>query len=806
MNKSEKKEITKEIKNLKELSEKALDTLQNEPDLLMEMDQNMIESDQTFQESVEQLIVPEENKSKEDTKEEKTENIKEKKNPFKKIQEKWNTLSKKTKIGIIVGCILLLIILGISLFFLLKKEEKKEEKPKVPDVIVELENYRYQNGTLVFLNRQKKELGEYTCKNQDQTLCYIVDYSNEDNFDEPKMKYEDDTPIPLRSKIMLERYVFIHDGKEAKEGIITLYDIVEQKEIDTYQAVKGYESLEDIVVLKNKSSQYGLYRFTTEGLKNILPAEYDYIGIIQNNKTEINKVVTKQNGKWNLTDLENKTLTKSISEEIKDYNEKAIKTVSDTGEYHLVDYENNRIVKDGYDYIDLLDNYVLLIKDKKMYIRDYENKKMNVVGIDLEDESYIQTSIYDKDSKRLVTINQSYEITYQGSFMKIEISKNLAKETKTINLNEGRVSKNLKNIEYFDGTLYIYSDEEKETLLGSYPCNNKNNMDDNTNNLTYCRLAKESFYQDNDIEVNHKDDVGILPVYNNRYIFIYDTSSRDNEPTIHLYDLVESTSKAKYKSVDAGAYNKEENLSFVSTNNLEIIAENKNGKFGIIRIKENSVEGVVDFNFNHIEKIGMKYIFQDDGGYYLANHKGERETASGTNKIRNYNETARFVTRIHDGKYYLHPYYDEEKEDNKNEEEKDKTSDLKGYDYIALYDQYYATVNNKTLNLYAYKKPEYNFIEEGILLERENYYGDGTLAFKIDFGKDSANIEVGTKDDKYKSPRKISLIEKETPVAKPEDPKKPESDKTTTESPTQTTNKEKKENNQAEMDSKNGNE
>lgn len=809
MNKKEKTEITKEIQNLKELSEQALDTLQNDSDLIQEMDQNMIESNESFQNSVEELLVPEE--IIEEKQESDPNSPKEKKNPFQKVKEKWSSLSKKTKIGIIVGSILIIILIGIGLFFLLRKEEKQENKPKVPDVIVELENYRYQNGTLIFLNRQKKELGSYTCKNQDQELCYIVDYNDEDNFDEPKMIYEDGSSIPLRSKIILDRYVFLHDETEEKSGLIILYDIQEQKEIDTFQSVKGYEMLENMVVLKNKTSQYGLYRLTNEGLENVLPSEYDYIGVIEHNKNQINKVVTKQNGKWNLTDLENKTLTKALSEEIRDYNDYSIKTINEAGEYHVFDYNNNQIAKEGYDYIDLLDNYMLLIKENKMYIRDYENHKMNAVGIDLEYDSYIPTSTYNKDSKKLITTDKSYEISYQGSFMKIEVSKPYTLETKTVNLNEGRVSKNLKNLEYFDGTLYIYTDEKKENLIGTYTCNNKNNIDDNTNNLTYCKMAKESFYQDNDIEINHTDSLGVLPIYNNRYAFIYDTSSRDNEPTIHLYDMLESTSLAKYKSVDASSYNKEENVNFVSTNNLEIMAENKNGKFGIIRIKEQSVEGVIDFTLNHIEKIGMKYIFQDDGGYYLASHEGKRETSSATNKIRNYNETAQYVTRMNDGKYYLYPYQMEEDKTDKEDSEKDKISyDLKGYDYIALYDEYYATVNNKTLNLYSYKKPDYNFIEEGILLEKENYYGEGTLAFKINFGKNNASIEIGTKDDKYKAPRNVSLVIKETdnPVVKPNDSKdeNDEDDKKTPTSTNTTVKPTTSEESKKETDSNHGNE
>jgi len=757
MDYQENQENTKEIQNLDELRESALDTLELAVENEGYEEEPIPQEEPEIWNPMEELeVTPKEEPDPKPEKEEK---------PTKKtFQEKitalkdwWKHLKTGKKVGIISGIIFLILLLAVGIYFLVSKKEEAPSEPKIPDVIVDLDNYRYHNGNLVFLDETEKEIGTYTCKNQDQNLCYVAFYSNEDNFDEPKYLYEDGTKISQRSNIFLEQYAFIYDNKESENGLITLYDFQNEKELGTYMLVKGYNSLENTVVLKNKMSQYGLYRLNKEGLTPVIEANYDYLGIIQNKKEEINKVVTKRNNKWYLTDFNNKNLTKALNDEIKDYNDQYIKVMDSNGSYHLVDYNNSEMNPGSYNYIDLLDNYAFFIQDKKVYIKDYENHKMNIDGIELYNETYLPTSTYSKEKKLLKT-EVSYEISYQGSFMKLDLKKENDSETKTINLNEGRVSAKLKNLDYFNGNLYIYKDEAKEKLLGTYACSNKNSMDDDTTSLNHCYFAKESFYADNDMEENRKEDAKTLPIYNERYVFIYD-SSDDSNPTIQLYDLKESTSKAKYKSVDAAAYTKNDQITFVTTNDTRIIAENKNGKYGMIKIGYDKVEGMLEFDFNHMERIGFNYLLQDSSGYFLKNHNGETLTDSRTNKIRNYND--HYVTTYNGSEYYLYPY-------------KGENVIEKGFNYIALYDKYFAAVDGKTLKLFAYEDPKTDLLkDENITLERTNYYGQGTLAFMITIQNDTATIKIGQKDDTYES-KTISLKKKEETTS---DPAKEESTK-----------------------------
>lgn len=731
---------TKEIENLNDLRELAIDTLELE--ILDEMDENAKESTENFEKAMEVLEEPKE--EKEEKKEPK------KQTKFAELKKKWNELPKKKK-GIIITIfiIVLLLLIGTIIFFLTKKEEPKEEEK---DIIVNLDNYRYQNGKLIFLDKNKNELGEYPCKNEDQELCYVAYYSDEDHFDQPKYKYENDEEIKRRSNIIMNRYVFVYDNKEAENGLITLYDIQEQKEIDTYQLVKGYENLPNQVILKNKASEYALIRFTEEEMELKIPYSYEYLGIIEN-KEDVNRVVAKQNGKWYLTDLENSIQTKPISNEIKNYSEKGIKTIDSNGNYHAVNYNNQEIKEADYEFIDLLDQYIILIQNKNAIITDYEGNNMNLDPIALNNDFYIPIHTYSKENK-LIKTEKSYEITYQGAIMNMEIwaQNGIDSEKKSINLNEGKLSAKLSFLNYFDGKLYIYKEKEKQNLIGTYSCEVKNQVGDDTTSLSNCKMASESYYQDNDINVKQDGEMGLLPIFNERYAFIQDNN------VIVLYDLKENTTKAKYKSVDAESYTKSNDLSFVTANNKHIIAENTNGKYGIIKIDYNSIEGVKGFDFNHIERMDFYYITQNESGYSIMDHEGNMISSSVTNKIRNINSKAKYMTVKESSKYYLYSI------------EGKKVLD-KGFDYITPDIEYFGAVENGMLNFYSYKEPTIA-LSDGLKLNRNNYYGEGILAYTFEINGTKAEIKIGTANNSYQT--KSITLEKTEPVQNKEDDTTPD--------------------------------
>lgn len=744
-------ENTKEIENLDELRQKAIENLEltNET-LLPEAEEAMDEIEQLEDNLLGEDMKEEERKA-EDSFPEPSKKKKSFRERFSKLKQNWQNLSKGKKIGFIIAILLLLILLVVGIVLLVMKKPE-EEIPKIPDVILKENNYRYENGTLIFLDKDEKEIGTYQCQHEDQELCYVAYNNHEDVFDEPKQIYENEKEILKRSNFVLNQYAFIYDNDTKEDGLVTLYDFQAKKELEEYALVKQYESLENMVILKNKTHQYGLYRLTVEGIESVIPSTYDYLGVIDSKET-VDKIVAKRNNKWYLTDLQDKTLTKAIDFEIKDYNNTHLKVKDENGFYHLVDYNNVEMNADSHEYIDLLENYVVFIKDKTLFLRDYENHKMNIEGIALENTFYLPVSVYSEKDNKLLKTDKSYEISYQGNTLRVEVEKENGKTSTQINLNEGRISAGLKKMDYFDGKLYFYENEEKTALLGTYSCNNKNSMGDETTELNNCKLAKESFYQDNDLEKDQSDNLGTLPIYNKRFVFVSDGTT--NNPNIVLYDLKTNETKARYKSVDAGAYTKTNDLSLVTINDVMILAETQNNTFGAIKIGYESVSAGIGFNFNHIERIGFYYLAQDSSGYYLVDQSGKRITDAATNKIVNYNDTAKYVTRKSGSDYYLYPF--------------NGNGIGSGQTYIELYDNYYATVSNHTLKLFDYQNPTNNLLEGQDIpkLTLSNYFGEGTLAFKININNQIVTIQIGNESGTYETYR-VDLKEEKHPESSEE--------------------------------------
>ena len=291
---------------------------------------------------------------------------KKEKKPRRKFKEVWASWSKKKKILVIVGAVLvLLLIVGLILFLVLRDTEE-EEKPEEPEVIVEMDNYIYRDGTLVFLNSDGDEIGTYECMNKSEELCFVPNYSDEDNFDGEKNVYEDETLIERPSKIYQDNYVFVFDNEDAEDENIILYNIEEAKEEDTYTLVKGFSD-SDFVILKDTNNKYGALEFNNDGYDEVFEFSYDYLGRMNSEAS----IVARTSDRYYIYDTQGKNLSQGIRYEIKSYNDKYI-VVNNNG-YYVYDYDGNLIFDDAYDYIELLDDYAVLIDRGLLYIRYYNN-------------------------------------------------------------------------------------------------------------------------------------------------------------------------------------------------------------------------------------------------------------------------------------------------------------------------------------------------------------------------------------------------------------------------------------------------
>lgn len=635
-----------------------------------------------------------------------------------KIMAWWKKRTKKQKILIISGTVLFFILLIVGIIFLVRALTKKPEVEPPKEVIVQEENYRYENGVLIFLNKNKEEIGRYTCENQNEELCFVSYYSTEDDFDVEKKVYVDNSPIKTRSAIIEETYVFINDNPRKEEEKVKLYDMKEQVDKGTYALIKKVSDAK--LIAKNENNLYGVIEIANNEILTKLEFTYDYLAFTPNEK---NAYISTQSGRNFVMDETGKNLSKAITGTIKNLNGNYVKVKLDSGKYEVYNYNNQNVLNESFDYVELYSDYAVLINDTKMYLKFYDKNKLNEAAIELSNKDYVKTSIYDEENT-LKETKESFSIEENNEMLTINILNNTDSKTIMVNKAEGNLNKTLRNMNYFDGKLYIYSNTEKTNLLGSYTCSNKNNVGSGVTSLKNCMLATDTIFEDNDYEV--PGSVGAIPVFNERFIFISDNPDLVNETnkTIVLYDLKKNTSLGKYRNVNTYSYTGTNDITFSTVTDLQVVAENQSGNFGVIKLNLSEVAGHIGFNYSSMERLRDYYVAKGPHGYLLVSKSNGSESSSAIQyKIRNYNKDYVKVKRD-DGKYYIYKIQDMQ----------GKSLNENGYDYIELYDNFFAGVNsNNQLGVFTYDNPKTNIISGGELipLTSKNYYGNGTLAFKI---------------------------------------------------------------------------
>lgn len=659
------------------------------------------------------------NKNIKEKEEKSSKKSKKEKKEKKSIKERWNELTKKQKVLTISLIVLILIvIITFTLMLVLKKDDKKTidepNKPNEPIVELEEENYIYKDGSLILIDKDKNELGTYECKNKDENLCLVAYFSSEDEFNGPKYLYEDESTIERRSHIYNDSYVFISDNNSESSSSIILYNIKEEKEEGIYSLVKGFKD-SNYVIVKDSSNKYGALEITNEGPIEKIKITYDYLGMINSDS----KVVAKTNNKYFIYSKEGKLESKGLSYPIKNYNNNYI-VIDNNGEA-LYDYKSKQVIEGTYDYISLLDDYVGLVKDNKLYIKDYKNNKYNEEGIELFNSYYNELNIYNEE-KVLTNSKYSYKINIIENNIDITyVNKNDKEKDLSLSINEGKLSSQFANLNYLDGKLYFYKEETKKTLLGTYSCTNKNTVESDTNSLNTCLIA------------TNKDNTGWLPIINERYVFIIDSLDKNNK-TIMLYDLKNNKTLSRYSSVNPGIDTKENKITFISNNNLYIIAENKNNKYGVIKIEEEA-KSVIPFNYNKIEKVKNNYIGTESNDSYVLFDENGTKVATTTKNIVDFNN--KYIKTTANNLYYITDY-------------SGKEIDSTGYLHLTLEEDYYVVVtNDKKLNIKEYDNKDFS-LENLLDLETEDYsnaykVGKNSIGYLITITKTGKVIQVDNK-------------------------------------------------------------
>ncbi len=575
----------------------------------------------------------------------------------KSLKDKWDELSKKKKRTIIIVCsLVLLLIIGIIIFFVFFN--KKEEKP-IPkeDVIIVKDNYRYENGSLVFLDKSDKEIGRYKCSVENAEKCLVKDpdYSD-DKFERVISVRATGEEIPKASPIFSDRFVFVEDN-----GEINLYDIKEKEKVLKVKGIKIYNTEKDLVVIIDENNKYGLIDIDSTEFNYLIRPSYDYLGIVN---ASLVYLVAQDKDSFYVIDSTGKSLTKNITTTIMSANSKYIVGLKNNS-YSLYDYNYEELVSD-YDYISLVDGAVCLVKGNRLYILDDKLNKVNQDGIRLENSDYVKKYVYD-DNNKLLETKKAYDVVVKDNVAAVTVGT----DTKTFNMLEAGVNSLYAYMSYYDGVLYFYNDIEKDELIGTYKCNNKNTITSATSPLVNCTIySKKELYSG---------------IYNNEYVFVYDNMSA-SDGLYYLYSIKEKKVKGTYSDIEiVNSSELSDTIKQVYTSSSYFIVKTaagaNKGNYGVITIDSSKVTGKVKFEFESITKYNS---------YYLG---------------------------IKKDKTYI--IYDQSFNRISNE-----------FSYVKLYDKYYVGINNNKLNIYSYTDT-LGKLESDLEVSNNEYELDLTNGFKI---------------------------------------------------------------------------
>ena len=746
-------EKTKPIKTLKEIN-----TTRSERHLEEDIEEEITSREEKYAEKEAEKIDTEMEEQAEEALAEKNinkaeellkeEQPKEEEPPKKGLINKIKNLSKKGKI-ILFSCIALFIILIIVLLVVLlghKKEEPKKQEIQVKEEVPEIvDNFYYKEGKLYILDENQKTIGEYECTNKDEKLCFIAINTIRDTFDTDRYLDTSNKDKVRRIPIIENDLVFIVDKKSEKDTTVNIYSLNDKKVLESFNEIKMYN--DNQFIAKNLQSNYGFYTIEDGKIKEVIKPTYSYLGMISYS----DNLVAKNSKGYIIINKSNKVLSNTIvTGDITDYSSDLI-VVKVDGKYNVYNYKAEVLEVEN-DFVKVIDGYMALANGKKLIIKDSECNKFTEEGITLKNTDYIKTYIYDENGK-VKEKRRSFDIEKSADGVTVTIFEEGKEDATYVSIDKTPVIANKKHkyINYLDNKLYIYKDEQKEDVLGTYSCGNKNFLGTASDDYDACYIASDTIFEDN--EMTSITGTHVIPIINLRFAFVKDGDS------IYLYDLIEKKTLGTYS--DVNTYSDANTDATLIEKTVNAIVKNKKGKFAMLQIGSSSASKLYNFEYNHMEKMG-KYILalKENGKWVLFKDQGS--TNEFDNKVIAYNEDSTLFKAKNEQGYLV---YDSQA----------KKISTEIFKHVELSNKYFIGITSKNeLNIYDLTGKAIN--KTPISLNSTEYTGD-KKAYKVSYSNGIYTISV-RKDDSYidtKINEKTGTEEAEEPeVEQPENPEQPE--------------------------------
>ncbi len=273
------------------------------------------------------------------------------------------------KISLIVIIVLLILFLPITIFATTMHyiDRNKEVENKNHDF--------YSDGKLYFYNKDTL-LGKYTCQSTDYCDYAVSRNSSTYSLKEPKVSGS------KKQSLIYNRYAILMDTATTNllDANMILYDVINEEIYANYKEIKNYGvGIENnYYIAQNEEDLWGVLEITDE-VKEIIPFQYDYIGLrdIKNAEGKIKSdcFAVYENNTWYLIDSQNNKLSDAFTDSFVNYNDYYVITTNTT-QMNLLTYNGINRLFGSYPYLDFWDKYIAVVDNSSnFYLYDLDSNK-----------------------------------------------------------------------------------------------------------------------------------------------------------------------------------------------------------------------------------------------------------------------------------------------------------------------------------------------------------------------------------------------------------------------------------------------
>ena len=279
--------------------------------------------------------------------------------------------------------------------------------------------FHYDNQ-LWFYDEEHQLIGTYECTT---SYCdYATSFTNDGQYSIDFYEPTDTEDQFLMDYVIQGQFVFLTDFENSNQEAF-LYDIkngISYKSI-TYTSVKDYGVgiAGNLFIVENSDHKYGVLQIG-QTAQLVVPFEYDFLGLIdatdENGAVLGDYFVASQNGSWFILGSGGAVVSTASTEEIVTYNGTYIVTKDTMDHYHLVNYQNEKVLADDFLDLSFTDRYLNCVTlNHQFYVYDLVgnapiSKSYTLVSTD----SY--RSLINENGDLEIYINDRLEETVDLSF------------------------------------------------------------------------------------------------------------------------------------------------------------------------------------------------------------------------------------------------------------------------------------------------------------------------------------------------------------------------------------------------------